>query len=138
MMDDKPNTPAPGMPRRRWFQFRLRTRLSMVALLAISCDYVAHEAKIVRERAEVLEWVQKRESPEPIGIPGLACRIILADWTVAIDDSRLTWFQRLLGDHFVQWVSCNSNVAPFELNRVKAAFPEASVWPYGDGALTQH
>ena len=34
-MPDTPNTAEPGKPRRRWFQFRLRTLLIGVALLSV-------------------------------------------------------------------------------------------------------
>ena len=49
-MADAPNTAEPGKPRRRWFQFRLRTLLVGVTLLAIPCAYVAHEYRIVAAR----------------------------------------------------------------------------------------
>ena len=49
-MPDKPNTAEPGKPRRRWFQFRLRTLLIGVAVVALPCTYVAHAANVVRER----------------------------------------------------------------------------------------
>ena len=41
-----PDHPAP----RRRIQFRLRTLMIGVALLAVACGYVAHETKIVRKR----------------------------------------------------------------------------------------
>jgi hypothetical protein len=36
-MTDKPNTVEPGMPRRRWFPFRLRTLLIGMAIVAMLC-----------------------------------------------------------------------------------------------------
>jgi hypothetical protein len=41
--------------RRRWFQFRLRTLLIVVTLLAVPCAYVGWQAAIVRERKSLLE-----------------------------------------------------------------------------------
>jgi hypothetical protein len=49
-MLDTPTTPDPPKPRRRWYQFRLRTLLMGVVLLAVLCAYVAHEAAIVAAR----------------------------------------------------------------------------------------
>jgi hypothetical protein len=49
-MPDKPNTAEPQTPRRRWFQFRLRTLLIGVVLLGAACGYVAREARIVAAR----------------------------------------------------------------------------------------
>ena len=43
------------LPPRRRFQFRLRTLLIVVALLAVPCWYVANEARIVRQRRAMTE-----------------------------------------------------------------------------------
>jgi hypothetical protein len=47
-MSDQPS------PRRR-IQFRLRTLMVVVTLLAVPCGYVGWQAKIVRERKAVAE-----------------------------------------------------------------------------------
>ncbi|HEY2759687.1 MAG TPA: hypothetical protein VGI75_03070 [Pirellulales bacterium] len=57
-MPDKPNTAEPQKPRRRWFQFRLRTLLVVVTLLAIPCAYFAHEWRIVEARER---WIETHE-----------------------------------------------------------------------------
>jgi hypothetical protein len=44
------NTADPEKPRRRWFQFRLRTLLIGVALIGPATGYFHHAATIVRER----------------------------------------------------------------------------------------
>ena len=49
-MQTEPPKAEPPKRKRRWFQFSLRTLLIGVALLAVACAHVAHEAKIVRER----------------------------------------------------------------------------------------
>ena len=49
-MDQKPNTAEPKKPRRRWFQFRLRTLLIGMMLLSVPLGDVAHELRIVAER----------------------------------------------------------------------------------------
>ena len=48
-MNEKPNAAKPKF-RRRWYQYSLRTLLIVVALLSLPFAYVAHEARIVRER----------------------------------------------------------------------------------------
>jgi hypothetical protein len=48
------------LPKRRWFQFSLRTLLIGVTLLAVPLGYVGWQAKIVRERQA---WIA---NPEPI------------------------------------------------------------------------
>jgi hypothetical protein len=42
-------------PFRRRFQFRLRTLMIVVTLLAVACAYVAWQSKIVRERRAVAD-----------------------------------------------------------------------------------
>ena len=54
-MPDKLDTAEPQKPRRRWFQFRLRTLLIVVELLGAACGYVAHEAQVVRERTRLAD-----------------------------------------------------------------------------------
>jgi hypothetical protein len=52
-MDQKPNTAEPGKPRRRWFQFRLRTLLIGVAVAAMLCPVGTHYLR---------EWQKSREA----------------------------------------------------------------------------
>jgi hypothetical protein len=74
-MPDNPNTAEPWKPRSRWFQFRLRTLLVGMALLAIPCGYVGWQAKIVREREaaesreEKLGWRFAIGSMPPLSEP---------------------------------------------------------------------
>jgi hypothetical protein len=48
------NRPSP----RRRFQFRLRTLMIVVTLLAVACGYIGWQAKIVRERRETVRWIE--------------------------------------------------------------------------------
>ena len=43
----------------RRFQVRLRTLMIVVTLVAVLCNYVAHEAKFVREREATLASIKK-------------------------------------------------------------------------------
>ncbi len=49
-----PDQPSP----RRRFQFRLRTLMIVVAVVAIPCAYVGWQAKIVRERRALLDSIK--------------------------------------------------------------------------------
>lgn len=51
-MPDEPNTVEPKKPRRRWFQFRLRTLLIVVPLLGC---WLAYHLNWIRERHHALE-----------------------------------------------------------------------------------
>ena len=60
-MVDTSNIAEPSSPRRRWFQFRLRTLLIGVVLLAIPCAYIGHEARTVAARKE---WLAHHPQPD--------------------------------------------------------------------------
>ena len=75
-MSDQPS------PRRR-FQFRLRTLMIAVTLLAVPCAYVGWQAKIVRERRELLDKLFALHH----GIYRLDTK-----------NERVPWLRRLLGD----------------------------------------
>ncbi len=50
-MPDKPNIAEPQKPRRRWFQFRLRTLLIVTAIVAVLCAWLASAFQAGYERA---------------------------------------------------------------------------------------
>lgn len=106
-------------PPRRRFQFRLRTLMIVVALLAVPCAYVDWEAKIVRERrAELSRAVDRR-------IVGVSVE----------DQQHLPWLRRILGDKRIYSIKLIAGTDDAELNRVRELFPEARVetWtPAGD------
>ena len=55
-MPDDPNTAEPGKPRRRWFQFRLRTLLVIIAVASVCMAIGVHlERKWMKERNEQLQ-----------------------------------------------------------------------------------
>jgi hypothetical protein len=99
------------MPRRR-FQFRLRTLLIVVTLLAVVCGYVAHEAKIVRERD--------------------AMRLELKNlgWINASDHTSLPFIRRWLGDEQYSMILVPRGTSNDYIARVKAVFPESNVGPW--------
>jgi hypothetical protein len=96
--------------KRRWFQFRLRTLMIGVTLLAGACGYVGWQAKIVRERTA---W---RESPkffEPL--------------TIDTGTDSIPWIRRLLGDNQCLFLVADDAVSDADLDACRAAFPECSV-----------
>jgi hypothetical protein len=46
-------------PKRRWFQFKLRTLLIGMTLLAIPCGYVGQQKAIVMHRAAERQWLEQ-------------------------------------------------------------------------------
>src|SRR5262245_22598584 len=49
------NPLMPSTPPRRWFQFRLRTLLIAVAVLAVPCAWVGYSLRWIGERHRLLE-----------------------------------------------------------------------------------
>jgi hypothetical protein len=103
-----PDQPSP----RRRFQFRLRTLMIAVAVVAIPCAYVGWQMKIVRtRRAELNRTVDARL----VGI--------------ADDDEErvIPWVRRVLGDQRVASIRMLVGTDVAELDRLRALFPEAKV-----------
>jgi hypothetical protein len=113
-MDEKPNTAEPHKPRRRWFQFRLRTLLVIVTLLAIPCAYLGWQANIVSHRKLVLKNAMEQ---------GLV--LMSNDLTVDAVPT-IPWIRRIMGDapvRSVWWVGASKE----DRERFSEAFPEANV-----------
>jgi hypothetical protein len=98
-------------PSRR-FQFRLRTLMIGVALLAVACAYLGWQAKIVRERrAELSRVVEMRL----VGIDGS-------------DEERIIpWIRCALGDKRVASIKMLVGTDAAELDRLRILFSEAKV-----------
>jgi hypothetical protein len=103
---------VPFPPRRR-FQFRLRTLMIGVTLLAVLCAYVGWQAKIVRERRAMLGTIDAaggrylviNEGDVPAGMAGPG------------------WIRRLLGD--VAVVEIDFHTSSLSQDDLKEKFPEA-------------
>ncbi len=128
-MQTEPSTAAP--PKRRRFQFRLRTLLIGVTLLAGACGYIGWQVKIVQERKAVADLVQhqyngavywssevKRLSPTASGLRILQDGIVLPLREVS-------WVRRWLGDDAATYILYRMQMPKDEITRMKAAFPEA-------------
>jgi hypothetical protein len=106
--------------KRRWYQFRLRTLLIGVTLVA-ACAYVGRQAKIVRERQA---WRANPRFWEPIT-------------NVEIIKSSIPWIRRLLGDSDCICITAVDGVTDTELDACRSAFPEADVPHVGDHQILQ-
>ena len=109
-MQTEPTKAEPPKRTRRWFQFSLRTLLIGVTLFAVPCAYVGWQAAIVRERKSLLE-----------AGAGSAMFNALLDKD---SDAAIPTIRRWLGDHFYRLIYVGKLA---DIQRYKAAFPEASV-----------
>ncbi len=97
-------------------QFRLRTLMTVVTLLAVPLGYVGWQAKIVRERKAVRTWI--------VETGGNLIR--------GLGEGELPWFRRVLGDESVGGVILPSGASRQRREWVKTAFREAAftILPY--------
>jgi hypothetical protein len=112
------NQPSP----RRRFQFRLRTLMIGVTLLAVVYGYVGWQAKIVRER-RALQIKYARQIGCNIRFAGFPGEFIPADFQTST-----TWVRRLLGDVDVYRIGTppNRDFTPSELEEIHRILPEAT------------
>jgi hypothetical protein len=109
-MQTEPPKAEPPKRKRRWFQFRLRTLMTVVTIFCVVGGYVAHEAKITMDRKAMLET----GSDGPV-----------VDFTVdKSKDAAIPSIRLWIGDHFFSSVHVKQQA---DINRYKAAFPEADV-----------
>jgi hypothetical protein len=98
---------------RRWFAFRLRTLLVVVAVLSAPLAWVVHEYKVVRLR-EMLICSLEASNPLPevrLGHP----------------DS-ISWMRRMMGDVAVERIAFPSDFPwPENVDDFRQAFSEAEV-----------
>src|SRR4051794_20754569 len=91
----------------RRFQFRLRTLMIVVTLLAIPCAWVGWQLKIVRERERVRNNVPHAYKIWPMEYSGP--------------------FSGLFGDHAVSSIWFDESATDEEIESARRAFPEADV-----------
>jgi hypothetical protein len=105
-MTEKPATPE---PKRRWYQFRLRTLLIGVLVLSIPCGYLAHEWRIVAARKA---WLEANGVHPP--------------WDFVDPLHKPPFMRRLFGDEYHKFLDVESRKAPDGLEATKL-FPEAEL-----------
>ena len=112
----------PDQPsRRRRFQFRLRTLMIVVTLMAAPCAYFGWHERIVQERRQTTLWVDSvggqvfAPSESLIKNSGFVCEV--------------GWLRRLLGDTEVAQVYLPKyhNVSETDLATLHRVFPNARI-----------
>jgi len=103
-------------------QFSLRLMFVIVALLGV---WLGLEVRNVRRRADVLKWLDERRPVYRETTITVFEQNEYKRWYYRIDDANLSWVRRFLGDHRVSSVDYPTEAKSEELDRVKAAFPEA-------------
>ena len=103
---------AKPKPRRRWYQYSLRTLLIGVALLAVPCADVAHEARIVSERKAVLDRIRANGGE---GVRAFHQR------------GPVPWLRGVFGDEPIALFWLPAATPAKERLRIATAYPEARI-----------
>jgi hypothetical protein len=96
------------MPKRRWFQFSLRSLMIAVALLALLSGYVARQHAFVQMRQRFLDEEGTRH--------------VTSD-----EASDIPLIRRLLGDQAIRVILLDPETDKAERQRVAALFSEAEI-----------
>ena len=112
-------TPIAAPPKRRWYQYSLRTLLIVVTLLAIPSGYVGWQANIVRERQAMLAWIKKAGGADFPYVPWAQLK--------KYPPPPLPWIREQFGDEWVVWIYYPKSFQPRDLERIRKEFPEAEL-----------
>ena len=96
------------------FQFRLRTLMIGVTLLAAVCAYVGWQARIVRERMLMMRWIKEHDG---------YCLIAVKEPDTPLKAARPPLVRRWLGDVQVVEIWFRSLIARDDATRLLEAFP---------------
>jgi hypothetical protein len=135
---------ADQLPPRRRFQFRLRTMMIAVTLLAVPCAYIGWQATKMRDRKA---WIESNSATYSI-----KQEYVLAEGTRVMTQERIGpnsrlshgleyyvlnqgrgedspgWVRRLLGDEPIDVICIKEDASTAEMRSVVVLFPEAKVF----------
>jgi hypothetical protein len=120
-MPKEPSTAELTKPRRRWFQFRLRTLLIGTAVLGSACGYVVHEAKIVAQRSVWLD----AHGMDMLYLESMGGDSLFHSGDRDQEPSRI---RLLLGDVSYHRIILNDAMPIAEKKAAAAIFPESDVY----------
>jgi hypothetical protein len=133
MQTDSPKADPPKR-NRRWFQFRPRTLMIVVTLLALVCGYATHEAKIVAARKALLENISNIPGGGYVISQGSTLTIVgnisRQDWGNIImprSDRGPTALREWLGDQRIDSVWSPYPQASIEDAKILVLFPESEI-----------
>ena len=132
MQSEPPKADQPKHKRRR-FQFRLRTLMIGVTLLAVPCAYVGWQAKIVREREASIQEIKglggytvaRYDDSAASAFLNTALHLHQAFRAPIATSVELLPIRRWLGDTSINYVVLPRITPPEQLRQFQEAFPEA-------------
>jgi hypothetical protein len=117
-MPDKPNTAEPGKPRRRWFQFRLRTLLVAMTVACAVSSWVGYQLNWIRERHAIMANGAPMQNSQVTG------RCIEISYDNVVD---APWSLRLFGERGYCNLILTFKESDPQTARIRSLFPEALV-----------
>jgi hypothetical protein len=96
------------------FQFRLRTLMIAVTVLALGCGYFAHEARVVHERTPMLEAIRSKGG-------------YTTTYRHASKPPSPTWLRRILGDETVEVLTLPASTDNVTIAEIRRLFPDADL-----------
>jgi hypothetical protein len=112
---------------RRWFAFRLRTLLIVMAVLATVCGWLYHERRVIQERTK------KREALYRAIFVGTKRNYVIVPTGAGTSADQYTpWLWRMFGDSFVLEIGLLKDTPSDIVERIRVAFPEAKIVMFTD------
>ena len=87
-----------------------------MTVLTTLCGYFAHEAKTVRERKAIRDWIRADGGYFPATTLG-----------EEIPPQNASWIRTMLGDFDARYITTPEGATDEQFNRVKEYFPDATV-----------
>ena len=115
-------------PKRRWFQFSLRTFLIAVTLFGGWIGWNLHE---VRQRKQALEFIVLRK-----GTVSVYSNNDVMEREPPWRASKLPWMWRMLGSEPIRKIDLGMNLSGFDAQTITAWFPESEI-EWWDGKQTR-
>jgi hypothetical protein len=126
-------TPA---PKRRWFQWSLRTLFVVVTVFAC---WLGYELNSIRQRKQLLKSLQEDSqlSYDPLRTIFVQKGKTTFNGMTLVETNRgdIPWYRRMLGDEGVVCIGLPSKMTEDELRRYQNAFPEAYISQQSDYSI---
>jgi hypothetical protein len=122
MESEPPKADLPKL-KRRWYQFGLRTLMIVVAMVAAACAYIAHEARVVRDRQE---FFSAHDTKNHVQTPQSTTKILANGNRMSLGDEP-SFIRRWLGDIRYMEILLYAPVTEEEQRKAVELFPEALV-----------
>jgi hypothetical protein len=107
------------------FQFRLRTLMTVVTLLAVACAYFARSIQVTRERNSMLDHIRFVDQGDTIRYGHREDGLVPPDENTS--GFPVPWDRRLFGDEAIALIFVPTTTDRHHLSEIHSIFPEAKI-----------